>query len=61
MLEDDAVAKDNVVLLEDHAVAEDNVVLPLILLEEEFAERGRYVVLSLTAVEEFPELDRPLE
>ena len=40
LLEDDAVAEDNVVLLEEDAAAEDDVVLPLTVLEE-FPELDR--------------------
>ena len=45
----------------DDVVAEGNVVLPLMVLEEEFAELDRYIVLPLTFLEEFPELDQRLE
>ena len=40
LLGDDAVAKDNVVLLEEDAVTEDEVVLPLTVLKE-FPELDR--------------------
>ena len=41
MLEDDAFAEDNVVLLQDDPVTENNVVLPLMVLEKELVELDR--------------------
>ena len=49
------------VLLATHAVHKGNMVLPLMVLEEEFTELDRYVVLPLTVLEELAELDRRLE